>query len=270
LLNWASACRPSAARKPDEALAAASAAATEAREVAERAHQLLVRELEAGDVDGTRERLAIAERELAALEGERRRLDGEIRDLEVALREAGLDGWVERLGQIEGELEAARATHRQLELEGRAWRLLAEKLAAADQMAREALVAPIGLRLRPLLARVFPGAEPVLDAESLSLTHLRRDGAEEAFGSLSIGAREQLAVLVRLAFADLLAEQEGEAPCLILDDALVYADEGRFEAMKAILQRASRELQIVILTCRPRDYFGLDAHYLRLEDCRGA
>ena len=129
-------------------------------------------------------------------------------------------------------------------------------------------MAPIGLRLQPLLQRVFPGSEPVLDPERLSLTHLRRDGATEAFDSLSVGAREQLAVLVRLAFATLLAEREGEAPCLILDDALVYADEGRFETMKAILQRAAREMQIIVLTCRPRDYFGLDARYLRLEDCR--
>ena len=38
--------------------------------------------------------------------------------------------------------------------------------------------------------------------------------------------------------------------------------------MKAILQRAAQDLQILILTCRPRDYFGLDARHLRLEDCR--
>jgi recombinational DNA repair ATPase RecF len=77
-----------------------------------------------------------------------------------------------------------------------------------------------------------------------------------------------VAVLVRLAFASLLAEREDEAPCLILDDALVYADETRFAAMKTILQRAARDMQILVLTCRPRDYFGLDARYLRLEDCR--
>ena len=117
----------------------------------------------------------IAERELAALEAERRRLDGEIRDLEVALREAGADSWVERLGEIEGALAGAREMHRRLELEGQAWRLLADRLAAADQSVREALVAPIGLRLQPLLQRVFPGAEPVLDPERLSLTHLRRE-----------------------------------------------------------------------------------------------
>ena len=220
-----------------------------------------------GDADGLRERLAIAERELGALDGERRRLDTEIRDLEVALREAARTAG-SSAGRGRRRARRAPGERRRLELEGRAWRLLAEKLAAADQSMREKLVAPIGQRLRPLLQRVFPGAGAVFDPERLSLTHLRRDGAQEAFDSLSVGAREQLAVLVRLAFASLLAEREGEAPCLILDDALVYADEARFETMKTILQRAAREMQILVLTCRPRDYFGLDARYLRLEDCR--
>ena len=256
------------ARQSDETLAAERIGATERRLAAEQAQENLGRELRVGDADGLRERLDIAERELASLLADRRRLDGEIRDLEVALREAGADSWVERWSEIDGALAGARETFHRLEVEGRAWRLLAERLAAADQSIRETLLAPIGLRLQPLLQRVFPGAEPVLDPERLSLTHLRRDGAEEAFDSLSVGAREQLAVLVRLAFASLLAEREGEAPCLILDDALVYADEGRFETMKTILQRAAREMQIMVLTCRPRDYFGLDARYLRLDDCR--
>ena len=256
------------AAQSDEALQAAFRGAAEARASAELIHDRLGRELEAGDAEGLRERLAIAARELTAVEDERRRLDTEIRDLEVALREAGGDAWVERLAELPPALEAARANQRRLELEGRAWRLLAEKLAAADQSVRESLLAPVGQRLRPLLQRLFPGAEPVVDPESLGLTHLARAGAQEAFDSLSVGAREQVAILVRLAFAALLAEREGEAPCLILDDALVYADESRFATMKAILQRAAREVQIVILTCRPRDYFGLDARYLRLEDCR--
>lgn len=252
----------------DAALQGAFRGATETRASAELIHDRLGRELAAGDAEGLRERLAIAERELAALENERRRLDAEIRDLEVALREAGGDSWVERLAELPSALESARATHHRLELEGRAWRLLADRLAAADQSVRETLLAPVAQRLRPLLQRVFPGAEPVIDPDSLGLTHLSRDGAQESFDSLSIGAREQVAVLVRLAFASLLAEREGEAPCLILDDALVYADETRFATMKTILQRAAREMQILVLTCRPRDYFGLEAHYLRLEDCR--
>jgi hypothetical protein len=242
--------------------------ALQRRRLAEESHAGLERQLRHSDFEGLREEEAIQARKLADLESEARRLDRDIRDLEVALREAGADDWGERLGEIEGELAAAAAERRRLELEGRAWRLLLEKLQAADQAARDALVAPIGERLRPLLQRVFPGAEPVLDPERLALTHLRRDGVEEAFDHLSIGAREQLAVLVRLAFARLLKEREGETSCLILDDALVYADEARFETMKAILQRAASDLQIVVLTCRPRDYFGLEARYLRLEDCK--
>ena len=252
----------------DEALAVALAGAVERHGAAQDQHERIGRELQAGDGEGLRERLAMAERELADLDGERLRLDAEIRDLEVALREAGAGSWLERLGEVEVTLAGLRAEHARLELEGRAWKLLAERLAAADQSLRERLVEPIGQRLRPLLQRVFPGADPVFDPEALRLTHLRRDGVEEAYGSLSVGAREQLAVLVRLAFASLLAEREGEAPCLILDDALVYADETRFEAMKAILQRVARDMQIIVLTCRPRDYYGLDARYLRLEDCR--
>src|SRR6185503_2739248 len=116
--------------------------------------------------------------------------------------------------------------------------------------------------------RLFPGGELSIEGATLRAAALHRDGAREELASLSVGTREQLAVLVRLALAGLLKEREGEAPCLILDDALVYADEWRFEAMKAILQRAARDLQILVLTCRPREYFGLDACYLRLENCR--
>ena len=133
--------------------------AGEARRAAEFTHDRHARELESGDVEGLRDRLAIAERELSALDGERRRLDTDIRDLEVALRESGADSWIERLSEIPVALEAARVTHQRLDLEGRAWRLLAEKLAAADQSVRETLVAPICQRLRPLLQRVFPGAD---------------------------------------------------------------------------------------------------------------
>ena len=227
-----------------------------ATRAAEQTHDRLARELQAGDADGLRERLAIAERELAALEAERRRLDGG----DPRPRGRFARGGRGQLGRAAGR-DRGRARRRPRQpaaawsCEGQAWRLLAERLGAADQSVRETLVAPIGLRLRPLLQRVFPGAEPVLDPERLSLTHLRRDGAEETFDSLSVGAREQLAVLVRLAFASLLAEREGEAPCLILDDALVYADEGRFETMKAILQRAARDMQILVLTCRPARLF---------------
>ena len=46
---------------------------------------------------------------------------------------------------------------------------------------------------------------------------------------------------------------------MILDDALVNTDEGRLERMHDVLTRAARELQILIFTCRERDFLGLGA-----------
>lgn len=255
-------------RVADDGLSDAVRDAAERSRQAQEDREALERLLRAAEPDILRERKRMAERALMELGTELQRLNREVRDLEVALREAGAAGWGERLAELEGgEIQAARAEHGRLEREGKAWLLLQGKLQAADQTARNRLLVPVVQRLRPLLQRVFPGAELTLDGERLAPTHLVRDGVPEPFDSLSVGAREQLAVLVRLAFARLLHDREKEASCLILDDALVYADEGRFDAMKAILQQEARDLQILILTCRPRDYFGLDARHLRLEDC---
>jgi hypothetical protein len=235
------------------------------------ASNALEQRLRLADPETARERAAIAARSLRDAEAEAGRRDQAIQTLETELRTLGDTGIGERLAERQAELEAARAALTRIRLEARAWRLLQDELAQAESERRQALVEPVLARVRPWLGRLFPGAEPVLDGESFTLAELRRGAVTEPSQRLSIGTREQVAVLVRLGLAQLLREREGEAPCLILDDALVYADETRFDTMKAILQRASQELQILILTCRPRDYRGLDARVIRLEDSvRGA
>jgi uncharacterized protein YhaN len=67
---------------------------------------------------------------------------------------------------------------------------------------------------------------------------------------LSHGAREQLGVITRLAYADLLREA-GRPTLVILDDALVHSDTARLAAMKRALFDASRRHQVLIFTCHP-------------------
>jgi uncharacterized protein YhaN len=69
------------------------------------------------------------------------------------------------------------------------------------------------------------------------------------FDRLSDGTQEQLAVLARLAFAELLIDQ-GKPAMVILDDALAYSDDERIERMFAVLSRAAKRTQILVLTCR--------------------
>src|SRR3546814_19198961 len=81
------------------------------------------------------------------------------------------------------------------------------------------------------------------------------------------GTQEQLAVLTRIAFADLLIEK-GKPASLMLDDALVFADDDRFEVMLDILTEAAQRMQIIILSCRTSAYRGLDANRILRSDER--
>ena len=96
--------------------------------------------------------------------------------------------------------------------------LLLSTLRAAEQDAKERYLSPVLNRIRPYLQLLFPGAEITID-ENLHIVGVRREaGYEEAFHHLSIGTQEQIAVLIRLAFAEMLVEQ-GQPATVILDDA---------------------------------------------------
>lgn len=64
---------------------------------------------------------------------------------------------------------------------------------------------------------------------------------------LSGGAREQLAVLTRLAVAELVGR--GESVPVIIDDALGFSDRGRIGRMNVVLDTLGRDHQIIVLTC---------------------
>jgi uncharacterized protein YhaN len=112
---------------------------------------------------------------------------------------------------------------------------------------------------------LFPDAEIALD-ETLQISSVRRGGmGEEPFEQLSEGTREQIAILVRLALAELLRDR-GLPAVVVLDDALVFADDLRMQRMFRILERAAERLQILVLTCRERLFEDLAGTRLHLEE----
>lgn len=128
--------------------------------------------------------------------------------------------------------------------------LLRDTLIETQNRLREAYTAPVTQELAPLLSRVIPGAQAGL-GETLGVDTVLRDGKLEKIGQLSGGTREQFAILTRLAYARLLARSGARAP-VILDDALVYADDARRDAMFDVLGLVSsgeQPIQIVYLSC---------------------
>lgn len=186
-------------------------------------------------------------------------------DLRAELRALGQQGLSEQEQELARKVEEAERAYRALERGAQAVWLAADALETAAGEARQRYHQPLLRHLQPYLRQVFPNAEPAIN-DTLGLDGLRRGGQAENFNQLSIGAREQVAVLMRLAFADLLAESSDEAPPVILDDALVYADGDRFETMKFLLSKSAQKHQVIILTCRPMDYLSLGAKQFRLAE----
>ena len=111
---------------------------------------------------------------------------------------------------------------------------------------------------------LFPGAEITID-ENLHIVGVVRDGGyEEAFGHLSMGTQEQIAVLVRLAFAEMLVEQKHPAT-VVLDDALVFSDDRRMGRMFDILNMVAERVQIIVFTCREQLFEGVGGRHLSFE-----
>ena len=215
--------------------------------------------------------LAALDERIAALSTARARRAGLLREREIAFER--LKERVEVLagGGLDERLAGARRRLEELERQCAGYRREAEALALllrvlkeAERAAKERYALPVLNRLRPYLEALFPGADLSLD-EGLRIAAVARAGAPEPFERLSAGTREQIAVLTRLAFAELLADQ-GLPATVVLDDALVFSDDRRIEQMFAILATAATRLQIIVLTCRERLFEGLPARRLRLEE----
>lgn len=184
----------------------------------------------------------------AAIEREaQHKRHGEILQLQGKLDQAGAQGLGERLSEAEAACE--RLTRRRDELARRAaaldllQKLLTDKRAAATQR----LQAPLARRLNHYLALLFPDAALRLD-DALLPTALRREQGEDLLDALSFGTREQLGILARFAYADLLREA-GRPTLLLLDDALVHTDDARRDFMKRALFDAATRHQILMFTC---------------------
>jgi energy-coupling factor transporter ATP-binding protein EcfA2 len=189
-------------------------------------------------------------------EQQQRARERDILQLETTLAGAGADGLEETLERERSTL--ARAQRRAAELQARAEALqfLLQRLEARRQALTQRLQAPLQQRLAHYLPLLLPAASLAVD-ERLVPGALSRPGARgpeaAAFETLSFGAREQMGVIARLAYADLL-QAAGRPTLLVLDDALVHSDAERLAAMKRVLFDAAQRHQVLLFTCHPEHW----------------
>jgi len=192
-----------------------------------------------------------------------RRLRETATELRTRIAQEGGHGLDEQIATAKRERDSLKLEYEGFVRDIKILSLLLDTLTNAERETKERYLAPVISRVTPYLRNLFPGADISCD-ETLRITGLSREhGAPEDFERLSDGTQEQIAVLSRLAFAEMLIDQ-GKPAMVILDDALAYADAERMERMFDILTQASAKTQILVLTCREDLFSRLGGNRLEL------
>ncbi|QJD58240.1 AAA family ATPase [Pseudomonas sp. gcc21] len=204
----------------------------------------------------------------AQLELANRQRKEEIIRLQSQLQAQDADGLEERRGKSATEHASQLRRVQQFEKRARALSLLASLLQGKRQALTRQLQAPLQRHLNHYLQLLFPQATLEVD-ENLVPGQLVRGGQERGdFELLSFGAREQMGLISRLAYADLLKEA-GRPTLIILDDALVHSDAQRFAQMKRILFDAAQRHQILLFSCHPADWRDMGVPLREIESLKG-
>lgn len=177
--------------------------------------------------------------------------------LEARLEVAGANGIEEQREELRVREQALSRRLAELQLRAKALSLLVERLETKRQALTAKLQAPLQARLDHYMRLLFPGARLGLQ-DDLTPAVLERGVGTDAvdFGQLSHGAREQIALISRLAYADLLKEA-GKPTLILLDDALVNTDSQRLDLMQRVLYDAAQRHQMLLFTCHPERWAGL-------------
>ena len=145
--------------------------------------------------------------------------------------------------------ELAERQEREIEADYEAWLLLLEQMKQADA----AQASNLGQTLAPAIAGRFEDLtqrryESVRLTAQLGTEGVVVAGAVRSTERISVGTREQLSTLYRLALAEYLRTT------VVLDDQLVQSDGTRMDWFRALLAEKAHSFQIVVFTCRPDDY----------------
>ncbi|MFQ3254762.1 MAG: hypothetical protein ACI9U6_003070 [Loktanella salsilacus] len=260
-LNRAQASMAASGEDTADTLAQIMASAMAELTAAEAVHA--AQSTDAPDLAGAEAALARATSIEAAASAEIALLRPQIATLDERIAIGAGDAVEERLAECEQQLTAAEQTLARYDHEVAVLQRLAAALTEARVAARERYFAPVAAELKPLLHLLWPQAELTWTQDTLLPESLIRDGQTEPLDILSGGTQEQIALLVRLAFARML-ERGGQHAPVLLDDALVYTDDDRIERMFDALHRQAGDLQIIVFSCRQRAFRDLGGHRLQL------
>lgn len=231
-------------------LAAAESAAESAAEAAAGARRLLDEAL----ADAPEGLLENARASVVSLDAEERRAADEVARTRGLVAHIGDRGLLDCSADAERAADSAERENQALWRRARAADLLHRTLTERRAEALRGYQEPFHRAVVELGTLVYGREFDVELAEDLTITSRRLGEDTVPYASLSGGAREQLALIVRVACARIVGT---DGVPVFLDDTLGFTDPTRRFAMGAVLAAAASSTQVVVLTCDRARFAGV-------------
>jgi len=224
---------------------------------------------EAVDAELTGAETTLARYQRSAAQSER-----DLTDVQGQLKGKGSEELHARRCSAEQVLQSAQRAASQLAAALEAQRVLLELFTAARDESVNRAIEPVSQRLTQWLPLIH-GPEhvqvdfgPDLGVKAFTIAEIGTFPQDAR--AVSYGEREQLAVLIRLAYGAALAGEERQL--VMLDDPLAHADDAHHgRTLEVLRQVAEESLQVLILTCHPERFSGLEgAVFLGLQGAQAS
>ena len=207
------------------------------------------------------------ERAISVTRTKQQKAEKEAIQYQAQARANGVDDPSEQFELLRAEYERAQQVFRGASDQAYAIKLLADTYKTATQALDAQYTQPLLERVGIYLGSMFEhGARLEIKkegdgfAEATLVRPNSKDPYPTPFESLSGGAREQVATAIRLATAEILAENYGGTLPIVFDDAFAFTDRQRIQQVIQMLDLgANRGLQVILLSCTPEDYANLGA-----------
>jgi energy-coupling factor transporter ATP-binding protein EcfA2 len=214
---------------------------------------------------------ARVERSIAHTRDRCKHLDEEQVSAKTLLRLDGSEDPKAALAQAVAEADQAASALESVQRRFEAYRLVDTLFSEEQQKLTDLFTRPLEEKISGYLQCIFgPSAKVGLrfsenEFAPVALARASSGGGSLEFQNLSAGTREQTAAAVRLAMAEVLAEEHGGCLPVVFDDAFTNSDPDRVQKLQRMLDLAAgRGLQVIVLSCNPSEYTGLGAKTVTL------
>lgn len=176
-------------------------------------------------------------------------------ELLALLNDRSEEGLFDQIQDLQAAVEHAETNLARLQQRAQAARLLRDTLVEYKRKAQQKYVEPFEAEINRLGRVLFGPDFAVHVDEELQIKSRTIGGTSLDFAHLSMGAKEQLSLLGRLACATLI-DREAGAP-VVMDDVLGYSDPSRLSDLNLVLNSVGKDAQVIVMTCQGTRFEGI-------------